>query len=149
MVLPVIHRLKRLVRPAVPTPIVMAYHRRKRLEYISRLRCELIPGRRTILAVNHHCDQDYAALREVNDCFNFVEVTAGTLFMGSSNYFTDEVEFIRSSYDREPAENRSRYRKECQLIYDALRRRFPFDLILVPNDNYFFIRAWSARQLVL
>ena len=134
--------LKRLIRPVIPLQMVMAYHRRKRLEYIASLSPTLVPGRRTVLAVNHHCDQDYAAIARVNSHVNFVEVIAGTLFMGSSNYFTDDVEFIRAPYDSEPTGHRVRYRAESRLIYDRLRERFPFDLILVPNDNYFFIREF-------
>jgi hypothetical protein len=135
-------QLKRLARPFVPLAMIMAYHRKKRLEYIDSLTAAMIPGRRTILAINHHCDQDYAAIALVNSRFNFVEVVAGTLFMGSSNYFTDEVEFIRAPYDSEPAEHRARYRAESRLIYERLRKRCPFDLILIPNDNYFFVREF-------
>jgi hypothetical protein len=132
--------LKRLIRPVVPMPVIQAYHRRKRLAYIAGLQCDIDPKRKTILAVNHHCDQDYAAITVANDRFNILEVMANTLFLGSSNYFTDEVEGIRAPYSQEPADHLRSYRRESRLIFDKLRERFPIDVILVPNDNYFFIR---------
>jgi len=129
-----------VLRPLTPVAARKVYHRHKRLKYIEGLNVSIDLSRRTILAINHHCDQDYEAITAINRRFNIVEVVAGTLFMGSSNYFTDEVEFIHAPYDSEPESNRRAYRLESQLIYDRLRRRFPFDLIIVPNDNYFFLR---------
>lgn len=132
--------LKSLIRPIIPLPVVQAYHRRRRLDYINNLQCDIDSERKTILAVNHHCDQDYAAIAAANKLFNIVQVTANTLFQGSSNYFTNDVEFIRAPYSEESSENLARYRRESQLIFDKLTERFPIDVIIVPNDNYFFIR---------
>jgi hypothetical protein len=135
-------KLKRLIRPVIPLPVIQAYHRKRRLAYIAGLQCDIDPKRKTILAVNHHCDQDYAAIATANDRFNIVEVRATKLFLGSSNYFTDEVEGIQAPYSQEPADHLRRYRRESQLIFDKLRERFPVDVILVPNDNYFFVREF-------
>lgn len=137
-------RLKEIIRPLVPSAAIRELHRIRRLRYIRRLQPRIDPRRKTILAINHHCDQDYEAIARVCDRFNFVPVIAGTLFMGSSNYFTDAVEFIQAPYDSEPAAHLARYRRECDLIFDRLTAEFPIDLILVPNDNYFFIREFIA-----
>ena len=134
--------IKRQIRKSLPLPVVRRIYRTQAARYIADLKADYDPAQKTILAINHLFDQDLNALALANSKYNFIILDFAIMFRAGKTYFSKPVHLITAPYDSEPERNRMLYREECRLYFEKLTDRFHPDLILVPNDNFAFIREF-------
>ena len=72
-----------------------------------------------------------------------VVIDAPRLFRGAKLFFGSDVQRLLAPYESEPAENRSAYRRECEMMFDLLQTRFSPAAIILTADNFYW-----ARELV-
>jgi surface carbohydrate biosynthesis protein len=130
------------VRKTLPKAVTRSLYRRQALGYIERLTPEYRPDRKTILIINHYFDQDIRALQAANGDYNLVVVDGPRLFKGGKIYFHDNVMRLAAPYIGETEQHRRRFRRECEIIYDALQERFPFHLVVSAADNFWWVREF-------
>jgi hypothetical protein len=137
-----ISKARQQVRRMLPKPIIRRVYRYQALKYITDLRPDYDPARKTILAINHLFDQDLEALTHANTRYNFIILDFAAMFKGGKAYFSRAVRDIRAPYESEPLENRLLFRTECRLLFEQLQTRFRPNLIITANDNFAFIREF-------
>jgi hypothetical protein len=135
-------KVKTRLRLISPRSIVRRAYRHQARQYINSLNPQIDRSRKTILIINHFFDQDIRALQLANREYNLVAVDGPRLFKGGKIYFTDEVMRLQAPYADTPEKNRRRFRHECGKIFDQLRKRFDFRLIVTASDSFWWIREF-------
>lgn len=129
---------------ALPLIIKKKIYRYLSLQYINKINISIDKDRKTILAFNHHFDQDIKALAQANTEYNFVDIHCSTLFKGAKQFFSEEVQGLMTPYSSENPVNLAEYRQECEVIFSALRDKFGVNLVVTASDNYYWIRELIA-----
>ncbi len=134
--------VKRVARPLIPTPVEFAVRERLAQEYLKTVSIPIDRSRPTIVAINHFWDQDLEAIRRANREYNVVALDATRLFRHAAVIYSEPVRLLKDAYESSPRSVRSQYRESCHRLWSQIRSRFGCDLVLVPNDNYFWIREF-------
>ena len=132
----------RAFRPA--QRLVLRWRYRRYLNELAR-RVPAGTGPR-ILVINHHFDQDIEAL--TSSCagaFQFLVVEC-------MPFFNEALLFFRTDADRDgvipygeiSAETRREYRRVCWRLFAELQDVFPFEIIVMPSDSFWWIREFLA-----
>ncbi|MHC4395568.1 MAG: CDP-glycerol glycerophosphotransferase family protein [Planctomycetota bacterium] len=93
-----------------------------------------------ILIVNHHFEQDIDAIVDANKTHRIRVVDNRKLFGLSNCYFAPEEKTGNVIYDKIRTKAKEGYRRQARRIIKLIRRYFPFDVMVVPSDIFFWIR---------
>jgi hypothetical protein len=93
-----------------------------------------------VLIVNHHFEQDIDAIIEANESHAAKVVDHRRLFGISNCFFTREERDGVVPYDKVNPERKNAYGRIAKRIIALVRQRFPFDVMVLPSDSFFWIR---------
>lgn len=113
--------------------------------YLNELKTQVPVGNGTkILIINHHFDQDIEALTKgCSDNFQFFVINCMPFFNQAQLYFkTIEERDGIIPYDRLAPEVVCNYRKVCRRLFADLHGIFPFEMIIMPSDSFWWIREF-------
>lgn len=113
--------------------------------YLNELKKQVPVGNGSkILIVNHHFDQDIEALTKgCSDNFQFFGLNCMPFFNQAQLYFkTIEERDGIIPYSKIAPEVVSKYRKVCVRLFVDLYRIFPFEMIIMPSDSFWWIREF-------
>lgn len=113
--------------------------------YLNKLRKQVPIGNgKKILIINHHFDQDIDAL--TNGCSNYCQffvVDCMPFFNQALLFFkTDEERDGIIPYDKLPRAIVTGYRKLCAKLFADLHGVFPFEMIIMPSDSFWWVREF-------
>lgn len=138
-------RLRRLAR-ALPLArrAVLRWRHRRALETLAA-RAPVGVGPK-VLVINHHFDQDIEALSAtLSQRMQFLVVDAMPFFNEAVLFFrTPEARDGVIPYDQLPPDVVLSYREACRRMFAELQRVFPFELVVVPSDSFWWIREFLA-----
>lgn len=97
-----------------------------------------------VLVINHHFDQDIEAL--LNGCgghASFFVVKCMPFFNQALLYFqTDAERDGIIPYPALPSKVKNAYRDLCRSLFKDLQEIFPFELVVMPSDSFWWIREF-------
>ena len=134
--------LKTRLRLIAPRPVAQQAYRHMARQYIRSLDVPIDSKKKTVLIINHYFDQDIRALELANREYNLVVVDGPRLFKGGKVLVGSGVQNLSEPYDSETDMNRRRFQRECEIIFDQLRERFDFRLIITAGDLFWWIREF-------
>ncbi|RKX24439.1 MAG: hypothetical protein DRP45_08190 [Candidatus Zixiibacteriota bacterium] len=133
---------KRILRWLLPWQVLHIVYRRHALRYLKNLSVSIDPNRKTIVVLNHFFDQDVRALSLANKDYNLVVIDTVTLFRGAKIFFDEDVRELHVPYDTADPSLIARYRRECELIFDHLRKEVNVSLIVTASDIFYWVREF-------
>lgn len=122
------------------------YFKTQYKRYLQELRKQSPVGTgRKVLIINHHFDQDIEALTVgCSSSFQFFAVKCMPFFNQGLLFFkTREERDGIIPYDKLPKDVTQGYRKVCAQLFADLHAIFPFEMILIPSDVF-----WWAREFL-
>ncbi|MFQ5498602.1 MAG: hypothetical protein ACE5FH_02925 [Candidatus Zixiibacteriota bacterium] len=132
--------MRRTARRLLPNELLRRVYRLEAAHYLAGLDVSIDQSKKTIIAINHFWNQDLRALAQASTEYNFVVVDAPILFKGAKLYFSGDVQDMRVPYLSEPVEHRLCWRTECRYILNLLLERFGVDLVIAPDDAFYWFR---------
>ena len=140
--------LRRNLRRLLPWSWQRRLYRWYAFRYINCLPRQNETDQPAALLINHFFGQDVRALTLTNRRFHLVEVDAVRLFLGAKIFFDYDVMAVRKPYDQADPTMVKEYRKECRLLLDRLKARFPLKVIITPSDVFYWLREMivEARE---
>jgi len=132
---------KGMVKIFIPIIIRKKIYMALALRYINRnIDKKIDKNKKTIIILDHFFSQDVKALILSNTNYNLISIDTPYVFRGAKLFFRADVKDLNAPYDSEDQVNRAAYKKECQIIFNALRNKFGIDLIVTASDNYYWVR---------
>lgn len=121
------------------------YLRYHYVKYLKELREQAPIGKGIrVLVINHHFDQDIEAL--VNGCSEHCSF----FVVKCMPFFNQALRFFRNNNERDglipysdlPKNITNEYRKLCRLLFNDLYSIFPFSVVIMPSDSFWWIREF-------
>lgn len=99
---------------------------------------------RKALVINHHFDQDIEALLlSCHDSLEFLVLPCMPFFAEALLFFrTPEQQDGIVPYSQLPRALVEGYRAICRRLFDMLHASFPFELIVMPSDSFWWVREF-------
>ena len=135
--------IKKLAKKLLPREAKIRFYRQAGLRYLRSIPVPRAKDRPTVIVFNHFFDQDVHAMQYGEKTLNYVVVDAPRLFRGARLFFGEDVKCLLAPYDSEPLENRTAYRRECEVFFNLIQSRFSPSAIVLTADNFYW-----ARELV-
>lgn len=120
----------------------LRYNYRK---YLKELKLQVPSGKGVkVLVINHHFDQDIEAL--IDGCGEF----ASFFVVNCMPFFNQATLFFRTDDERDgiipypalPEDIKKGYRRICRALFDDLYSIYPFELVVMPSDSFWWIREF-------